>query len=77
MVINVHGRDALSLLDSIEVVFNNGYRETLEHPVDGIRDGREESFNLEVPIGKVTGATAAEVTLYDSIGNATTRRVTW
>lgn len=77
LTVSVHGRDALSLLDGIEVVFNNGYRETLDQPADGIRDGREETFTLEVPLAKAAGATAAEVTLYDDIGNAATRRLTW
>lgn len=75
--ITVHGRDALSLLDGIEVVLNNGVRETVEQPVDGIRDGREETFAVEIPLARAAGATAAEVTLYDTAGNATTRRLTF
>lgn len=73
--ITVRGRDAMSLLEGIEVVFNNGTHETVEQPADGIRDGREETFVLEVPLARATGATAVEVTLYDTFGNAVTRRL--
>jgi hypothetical protein len=75
IVVTMHGRDALSLLDGIEVVFNNGIREAVEQPVDGIRDGREETFVLEEPEAKAAGATAVDVTLYDSAGNGATRRL--
>ena len=77
VVVSVHGRDALSLLDSIEVAFNNGVHETVEQPDDGVRDGREERFTLEVPLARVSNATSAEVTLYDAAGNGVSRRVTW
>lgn len=77
VTITARGRDALSLLDGIEVVFNNGVRETVEQPDDGIRDSRAESFTLEIPLAKVSNATSAEVTLYDTPGNGVSRRVTW
>ncbi len=77
LALTVHGRDALSLLEGIEVVLNNGVHETVEHPADGIRDGREETFVLEFPLARAAGATAAEVTLYDLAGNAVTRRLTF
>ena len=77
VVVKVHGRDQLSLLDGIEVVFNNGLRETVEQPVDGVRDSREETFTLEVPLAKVSNATSLEVTLYDQAGNGTSRRLNW
>ncbi len=77
LVLTIRGRDALSLLEGIEVVFNNGHRDTLEQPLDGIRDGREETFVLDVPLGRVTGATSAEITLLDAAGNAVARRLTW
>ncbi len=77
LTISVHGRDALSLLEGLEVTLNNGAHETVEQPADGIRDGREETFTLEVPLAKATGATNAEVILYDAAGNATTRRLAW
>ena len=77
VIITVRGRDKLSLLDGIEVIFNNTVRETVEQPVDGVRDGREETFVLDVPLARVSNATAVEVTLYDSAGNGTAKRLTW
>ena len=77
VVVSVHGRDALSLLDSIEVAFNNGVHETVEQPDDGVRDGREERFTLDVPLARVSGATSAEITLYDAAGNSISKRLTW
>lgn len=77
VVITVHGRDSLSLLDGIEVLFNNGAHETLEQPVDGIRDGREETFVMEIPQSRVATANSVEVTLYDLAGNGSTKRLNW
>jgi hypothetical protein len=77
LVVTVHGRDALSLLDGIDVNFNNGVHESVEQPVDGVRDGREETFMLDLPIARIANATSVEVTLYDAAGNGTTRRLTW
>jgi hypothetical protein len=73
--VTVRGRDTLSLLDGIEVTFNNGVRESLEQPADGIRDGREETFVLELPLARVSNATSLEVTLYDLAGNGAARRL--
>ncbi len=77
VVVTMHGRDALSLLDGIDVNFNNGVHETVEQPVDGVRDGREETFQLDVPIARVSNANSVEVTLYDLAGNGATRRLSW
>jgi len=77
LAVTIHGRDRLSLLESIELVFNNGVRETVQQPVDGVRDGREETFRLEVPLARVSNATAVEVTLFDAAGNGSSRRLTW
>lgn len=77
IIISVHGRDSLSLLEGIEIVFNNGIHETLEHPVDGIRDGRQEKFYFELPLAKAASATSVEITLYDSAGNGATKRLSW
>lgn len=77
VIVTVHGRDALSLLDGIDVTFNNGVREGNEQPFDGIRDGREETFVLDVPLARVSNATSVEVTLYDASGNSAARRLTW
>jgi hypothetical protein len=75
VVVTIRGRDALSLLDSAEFDFNNGVRETVEQPADGILDGREETFFIELPQERLSGATSVEVTLYDSAGNGATRRL--
>ncbi|HEY1765310.1 MAG TPA: hypothetical protein VGF85_10330 [Opitutaceae bacterium] len=75
VIVTVRGKDALSLLDSAEFDFNNGVHESVEQPVDGILDGKEESFLLELPAERLAGATSVEVTLYDSAGNGSTRRL--
>jgi hypothetical protein len=75
LVVTVRGRDALSLLDSAEFTFNNGAHQIVEQPADGILDGREETFILELPLAQAAGATSVEVSLYDSAGNGATRRL--
>lgn len=75
--LTVHGRDALSLLDGAEFNFNNGVHESVEQPVDGILDGREETFTLEIPFARVSNATSVEVLLYDAAGNNSARRLGW
>lgn len=75
LVVEIRGRDALSLLDSAEFTFNNGVHEVVEQPADGILDGKEETFVLELPLARLSGATSVEVTLYDSSGNGATRRL--
>jgi hypothetical protein len=75
VTVTVRGRDALSLLDSAEFTFNNGVHEIVEEPASGILDGKEETFVLELPIARASGATSVEVTLYDSAGNGATRRI--
>jgi hypothetical protein len=77
VILTVRGRDQLSLLDGIEVVFNNNVRETIEQPADGVRDGREETFTFEVPLARVSNATSVEVTLDDAAGNGAAKRLTW
>ncbi len=77
VVLTVHGRDALSLLVGFEALFNNGVKDAIEQPVDGIRDSREETFVLDVPLARVADATNVEITLYDSAGNGVSRRLTW
>ncbi|HTX64572.1 MAG TPA: hypothetical protein VMD31_02260 [Opitutaceae bacterium] len=75
LIVTVHGRDALSLLDGAEFDFNNGYRELVLHPVDGILDGRDETFELRTPLQNVTGATSVEIHLADQPGNTATKRM--
>jgi hypothetical protein len=59
------------------VVFSNNVREMVEQPLDGVRDGREETFVLELPLARVSNATSLEVTLFDLAGNGVARRLTW
>jgi hypothetical protein len=75
LVLTVAGRDALSLLEGAEFVLNNGTREQVEHPADGILDSREESFSAEIPEPKAAGATSVEILLYDRAGNNSSRRL--
>ncbi len=75
VVITVRARDRLSLLEGLEVVFNHGLRESVRQPADGIRDGREETFVLELPLDRVAGADAVEISLLDAAGNAASRRL--
>jgi hypothetical protein len=58
-------------------VFSNNVREMVEQPLDGVRDGREETFVLELPLARVSNATSLEVTLFDLAGNGAARRLTW
>lgn len=73
--VTVSGRDALALLEGAEFVLNNGVREAVMHPVDGLLDGREESFRAEFPEARAAGATSVEIILYDETGNASSTRV--
>jgi len=75
LTITVAGRDALSLLDGVEFILNNGAHEVVVHPVDGVLDGREETFTIELPEAKVAGATSVEIILYDQAGNASSTRL--
>ena len=75
LLIAVEGADALSLLEGAEFVLNNGTRETLTHPADGILDGRQEKFVAEIPEAKAAGATSVEILLYDRAGNSSTVRL--
>lgn len=77
IVVTVRGRDKLSLLEGMELRFNNGFVQTVEQPADGIRDSREETFRGEVPSSRIAPATNVEVLLYDSAGNSSARRLTW
>ncbi len=77
VTVSVRGRDKLSLLEGVELRFNNGFVQTVEQPADGIRDGREETFVLEIPMSKLAPATNVEAVLYDSAGNSTARRLAW
>ncbi|OIR01792.1 hypothetical protein GALL_160930 [mine drainage metagenome] len=77
LVVTVHGRDNLSILAGLELDFNQGDHEVSEQPVDGIRDEREETFSIDVPLSRVSGATRVVASLYDAVGNRSTRVLTW
>lgn len=73
--VTVVGRDALALLEGAEFVLNNGVRTLVMHPVDGLLDGREESFRAEFLATRAAGATSVEIILYDHTGNASSTRL--
>ncbi len=75
LLITVDGRDAFSLLEGAEFILNNGVRETVMHPADGILDGRQEIFVAEIPEARAAGATSVEVVLYDQAGNSSSVRL--
>ena len=75
LIITVDGRDALSLLEGAEFILNNGVRETITHPADGMLDGHQEVFVAEIPEARAAGATSVEVVLYDQAGNSSSVRL--
>ncbi len=75
VTVTVHAKDALSQLAGVEFTLNNGLKETIEHPVDGILDGRDETFVLELPADKAAGATSIEVVVYDHADNSAAQRL--
>lgn len=75
LLLSVEGADALSVLEGAEFVLNNGTRETLTHPADGILDGKREKFAAEILETRAAGATSVEILLYDRSGNSATTRL--
>lgn len=75
LILRARATDTLSLLEGVEFNLNNGVKEAVTQPLDGIRDGREEEFGLEVPSVRAAGATSVEIIAYDQAGNATSVRV--
>jgi hypothetical protein len=73
--IMVTARDEFSRLAGVEFSLNNGVRETIEQPDDGILDGRTESFTLDLPAERAARATNIEVIVYDATGNSAARRL--
>jgi len=73
--VEVTGRDARSLLEGAQFTFNNGLKETVVQPADGIRDGRTETFVAEVPAARAAGATSVEIILVDQAGNSASSRL--
>jgi hypothetical protein len=75
LVISVDGRDSQSLLAGAEFILNNGTREEVEHPADGVLDSKVERFVVEIPEPKAAGATSVEIILYDQPGNSSSKRL--
>lgn len=73
--ISVTMRDGLSLPAGLEVNFNHGLKVVVEQPADGILDGNTETFTVEIPLSRATGATAVEVVAFDTLGNSSARRL--
>lgn len=71
----VEGQDELSQLVGAEFVLNNGMRTAVEQPLDGVLDGRGETFVAEFPEARAAGATSVEIIIYDKSGNSSSRRV--
>jgi hypothetical protein len=75
LLVSVTAHDALSLLEGAEFALNNGFHDTVVSPADGILDGREETFVVEIPEARAAGATSVEIIVYDHPGNASSTRV--
>jgi hypothetical protein len=75
LLVAVEGTDALSLIEGAEFVLNNGVREALTHPADGILDGKQEKFVAEFPEARAAGATSVEILFYDKSGNVASTRL--
>jgi hypothetical protein len=75
ITIRVAASDRWSLLRGARAVLNNGTEVENILPLDGILDGRAETFDLEIPRAAATGATNAEVMVVDQAGNRTSQRV--
>lgn len=73
--VSVSARDAISLLAAAEFALNNGTRVSVEHPDDGLLDGRSETFTLDLPLDRAAGATSLEIVVYDALGNSSARRL--
>ncbi|MCF7689810.1 MAG: hypothetical protein K9N01_16080 [Cephaloticoccus sp.] len=75
LLVTVRARDALSLLRGMEIKFNNGAGYDVEQPIDGVLDGREETFAMTFTAREISGSTAVEVVVLDQAGNSSARRL--
>jgi hypothetical protein len=73
--VSVEGRDAFSLLEGAGFILNNGVRQAIEQPLDGVLDSRHETFVAEFTESRAAGATSVEIVLYDRAGNTASRRL--
>jgi len=74
--IELVAQDLHSLLFGAEVRLNNGNRYEFTQTLDGILDGKRETFVLEIAADEVGASTHLEVTVIDAHYNATTHRLT-
>jgi len=75
VIASIRARDQLSLLRGAEFNLNSGVNYAVENPTDGILDGREETFSLELTPAQLGSATAIEIVVLDQNGNSAARRL--
>jgi len=73
--ISIVVQDLDSLLLGAEVRLNNGNRYEFTQTLDGILDGKRETFILELSSEEVGSSTSLEATVIDAHYNATTHRL--
>jgi len=73
--IELVAQDLGSLLLGAEVRLNNGNRYEFAQTLDGILDGKRETFIIEIAADEVGASTHLEATVIDSHYNATTHRL--
>jgi len=73
--ISIVAQDLHSLLLGAEVRLNNGNRYEFTQTLDGILDGKRETFVLELSAAEVGSSTHLEATVIDAHYNATTHRL--
>jgi|GEM_PF-344307 len=73
--ISLVAQDLDSLLLGAEVRLNNGNRYEFIQTLDGILDGKRETFVLELSADEVGSSTHLEATVIDTHYNATTHRI--
>jgi len=73
--ISIVAQDLDSLLLGAEVRLNNGNRYEFAQTLDGILDGKRETFILELSSEEIGSSTQLEATVIDTHYNATTHRL--
>jgi len=73
--IRIEAQDRDSLLLGAEVRLNNGNRYEFTQTLDGILDGKRETFILEIAADEVGASTELEATVIDTHYNATTHHL--
>ncbi len=75
ITVTVRAKDERSLLRGLEINFNNGASFEVEQPLDGILDGREETFVMTISGQQISGSTSLEVVILDQSDNSSARRL--